>query len=189
MLHCSVTTQQPSSPTCLTSSPFPSPLNLIMAPNSTGTDEAAIDAHSRSALTSTKQNLRYLYDPKTASAHAVQSRRTRAILRLVRSSLIFVFWRVVRYAKYVAIGSLIATVGAGAFGTIVSGAGFVLAPTGIAGTIMAGTVWGLGKFVVRRVQRRWEHGSINAQSYEEATGTAKTGGLRGEYRGPESVPW
>ncbi|PVI04695.1 hypothetical protein DM02DRAFT_611315 [Periconia macrospinosa] len=159
-----------------------------MASNSE-TDEAAIDAHSRSALTSTKQNLRYLYDPKTAPAQSVQSRRTRAALRLVRSSLVFVFWRMVRYAKYVAIGSLIATIGAGAFGTIVSGAGFVLAPTGIAGTIMAATVWGLGKFVVKRVHRRWEHGHGHAHSYEEVTGRPQTGGLRGEYRGPESVPW
>ncbi|CAI6332371.1 unnamed protein product [Periconia digitata] len=160
-----------------------------MSPTPNTADDAAIDAHSRSALTSTKQNLRYLYDPKTAPAQAVQSRRTRAALRLVRSSLIFVFWRVVRYAKYVAIGSLIATIGAGAFGTVVSGAGFVLAPTGIAGTIVAGTVWGLGKFVVKRVQRRWEHRTTHAHSYGEIRGNAATEGLRGEYRGPDNVPW
>lgn len=160
-----------------------------MAPTPSGTDEAAIDAHSRSALTSTKQNLRYLYDPKTAPAHTVQSRRTRTALRLVRSSLIFIFWRAVRYAKYVAIGSLVATIGAGAFGTFVSGAGFVLAPTGIAGTIMAGTVWGLGKFLVNRLHRRWEHGSSHSRDYDQVKSSARTGGLRGEYRGPDSVPW
>jgi hypothetical protein len=109
-----------------------------MAPKTAHTDEAAIDAHSRTALATTKRNLRYLYNPATAPG-AISSRRTRYLLRVLRSSLIFVFWRVVRYAKYIAIGSLIATIGAGAFGTVVSGAGFVLAPTGILGTVAAGS--------------------------------------------------
>jgi hypothetical protein len=118
-------------------------------------ENAAIDAHSRTALATTKRNLRYLYDPKSAPASAISSRRTRALLRVLRSSAIFLFWRLVRYAKYVAIGSLVATIGAGAFGTVVSGAGFVLAPTGILGTVMAGSVWGVGRFVLRRVKRRF----------------------------------
>jgi hypothetical protein len=130
-----------------------------MAPPPASTNEnAAIDAHSRSALATTKRNLRYLYDPKTAPT-PISSRRTRTALRVLRSSLIFVFWRLVRYAKYVAIGSLIATIGAGAFGTVISGAGFVLAPTGILGTVMAGSVWGVGRMVLKRVKRRFgEHG-------------------------------
>jgi hypothetical protein len=127
-------------------------------PPASHNENAAIDAHSRSALATTKRNLRYLYDPKTAPT-SVSSRRTRAALRVLRSSIIFLFWRLVRYAKYVAIGSLIATIGAGAFGTVISGAGFVLAPTGIMGTIMAGSVWGVGRMVLRRVKRRFgEHG-------------------------------
>ncbi|KAF2117596.1 hypothetical protein BDV96DRAFT_611339 [Lophiotrema nucula] len=149
--------------------------------------EVAIDAHSRSALATTKQNIRYLYDPKSAGPGSVSSRRTRAALRVLRSSLIFIFWRIVRYAKYVAIGSLIATVSAGALGTVVSGAGFVLAPTGIAGTIVAGTVWGVGKFAVGRVKKRWEHGQGYSELDEERD--EKVGGVRGEYRGPESLPW
>ncbi|KAF2275758.1 uncharacterized protein EI97DRAFT_71449 [Westerdykella ornata] len=151
-------------------------------------DEAAIDAHSRTALTTAKRNLRYLYSPETAPASALPThRRTRALLRLVRSSLLFLFWRLVRYAKYVAIGSLIATVGAGAFGTVVSGAGFVLAPTGIAGTIVAGTVWGVGRFVARRLRRRWENGKGYGEveeRWEEGRGPVKR-----MVRGPEAVPW
>lgn len=73
-------------------------------------DDVSIDAHSSSALATTKRNLRYLYDPKTAPG-VVQSRRTRTVLRVLRSGIIFVFWRLVRYAKYVAIGSLVATIG------------------------------------------------------------------------------
>ena len=148
-------------------------------------DEKAIDAHSRTALTTAKHNLRYLYDPATASS-APTRRRTRAFLRVLRSSLIFAFWRIVRYAKYVAIGSLVATIGAGAFGTVVSGAGFVLAPTGIAGTIIAASVWGVGKFVVRRVTKRWEKGhGYGAQ--EEVRQERMSGAMRME-RGPEAVP-
>lgn len=118
-------------------------------------DDTAMDAHSATALTTAKRNLRYLYSPSTTS-NAPTRRRTRALLRVLRSSLIFAFWRVVRYAKYVAIGSLVATIGAGAFGTFVSGAGFVLAPTGVLGTVGAAAVWGVGRFAVRRVRGRWE---------------------------------
>jgi hypothetical protein len=142
-----------------------------MASNS---DEKAIDAHSRTALTTAKLNLRYLYDPSTAG-NAPTRRRTRAVLRVLRSSLIFAFWRIVRYAKYVAIGSLVATLGAGALGTVFSGAGFVLAPTGIAGTIVAASVWGVGKFVVNRL-------------IEEARQERMSGVMRME-RGPDAVPW
>ncbi|KAF2748824.1 hypothetical protein M011DRAFT_382573, partial [Sporormia fimetaria CBS 119925] len=152
--------------------------------------EATIDARSTTALSTAKTNLRYLYDPKTAGPLAPQRRRTRALLRIVRSSLIFIFWRLVRYAKYVAIGSLVATIGAGAIGTAVSGVGFVLAPTGIAGTIVAGTVWGIGKFAVRRLHGRWERGE-RAGGYgdTEETREEKRGAVRREIRGPEAVPW
>ena len=158
-----------------------------MAPTSTDQHDVAIDAHSRSALATTKQNIRYLYDPKTAGAGAVSSRRTRAALRVLRSSLIFVFWRVVHYAKYVAIGSLVATIGAGAIGTFVSGAGFVLAPTGIAGTIIASSVWGIGRFAIRRVKKRWGAGHGYGEAEERAE-ARRTRVARLE-RGPEAIPW
>jgi hypothetical protein len=154
-----------------------------MAPSS---EEAAMDAHSRTALSSAKHNLRYIYDPKTASDIPTR-RRTRAALRLLRSSLIFVFWRLVRYAKYVAIGSLIATLSAGAFGTVVSGAGFVLAPTGIAGTIVAGTIWGGGKLVMKMLHKRWGKG----HGYGEVEGMReeRRSPVRRMESGPEALPW
>jgi len=154
--------------------------------HTSSSDDIAIDTHSHSALATTKRNLRYLYNPKSAP-NAIQSRRTRTVLRVLRSSLIFVFWRLVRYAKYVAIGSLVATIGAGAFGTVVSGAGFVLAPTGILGTVLAGSVWGVGRFVVRRLGHRWEHGRGYGEVEEEMD---EHRGLEArEYRGPEAMPW
>lgn len=158
-----------------------------MAPHSTDGHDVAIDAHSRSALATTKQNLRYLYSPKAAGAGAVSSRRTRALLRVLRSSIIFVFWRVVRYAKYVAIGSLVATIGAGAIGTFVSGAGFVLAPTGIAGTIIASSVWGIGRFAVRRVRGRWERGHGHDDAEEKAEASRRR--VAQMESGPEGLPW
>lgn len=117
----------------------------------------------------------------------MSSRRTRAALRVLRSSLIFVFWRVVRYAKYVAIGSLVATIGAGAIGTFVSGAGFVLAPTGIAGTIIASSIWGIGRFAVRRVKKRWGAGQGYGEAEERAE--ARRGRVAQMERGPEAIPW
>lgn len=152
--------------------------------------DKVIDARSTSALASTRRNLRYLYDPKTAP-NAISSRRTRALLRVLRSSIIFVFWRLVRYAKYVAIGSLVATVGAGAFGTFVSGAGFVLAPTGIAGTIFAATVWGIGRYAVGKVKKRWgvSRGFEDEEEEEELRGMRrKRTDARMEY-GAEAMPW
>jgi hypothetical protein len=150
------------------------------------TEEATIDHRSATALATTKRNLRYLYSPTTNSS-AISSRRTRALLRVVRSSLIFVFWRLVRYAKYVALGSLVATIGAGAFGTVVSGAGFVLAPTGILGTVAAGSVYGVGKYVVRRVQRRWSERGGYEPDEEEVEEMER--GTRGWERDVDVMPW
>jgi hypothetical protein len=146
-------------------------------------ESAAIDAHSNHALATTKRNLRYLYDPKTAP-NSVSSRRTRYFLRFIRSGLIFAFWRLVRYAKYIAIGSLVATVGAGVFGTFASGAGLVLAPTGILGTVMAGSVWGVGRFVLRRVKKRWDHGHGYGEMEEE-----RDEHMARMERGPDAMPW
>lgn len=141
--------------------------------------DTAIDAHSRSALASTRRNLRYLYNPSTAPG--ISSRRTRTVLRLLRSSLIFAFWRIVRYAKYVAVGSLVATLGAGVFGTVVSGAGFVLAPTGVVGTLAAAGIWGVGRFAVRKVRRRWgAQGGMGGEEREE---------VHREWSGPEAMSW
>lgn len=161
-----------------------------MAPPPPPSDESTIDAHSSSALATTKRNLRYLYNPTMASG-LVASRRTRALLRVVRSSFIFVFWRLVRYAKYVAIGSLVATLGAGVFGSVVSGAGFVLAPTGIMGTVLAGSVWGVGKFVLRRVRGRWDarRGRWEGMDGEEEEMEEGFGRREGRFGGAEEMPW
>ncbi|KAH7065875.1 hypothetical protein BKA63DRAFT_585887 [Paraphoma chrysanthemicola] len=154
-----------------------------MSTTASTSEESLIDTHSDRALARTRRNLRYLYSPST-SPSSPSSRRTRVFLRLIRSSLIFVFWRLVRYAKYVAIGSLIATLGAGAFGTVVSGAGFVLAPTGIMGTVLAGSVWGVGRVVLKRVGRRWDRRGVDEEEDEEMA--VEEGGRGFEV---DAMPW
>ena len=96
-----------------------------------------------------------------------------------------------RYAKYVAIASLVATVGATAFGGLVSGVGFVVAPTGIAGTIFAASVWGVGKWGARRLERRWKRGREQGGGYKEIDAEIegrRTPQMRSMV-GSEALPW
>jgi hypothetical protein len=80
-----------------------------------------------------------------------------------------------------------ATIGAGAIGTAVSGAGFILAPTGIAGTIIAASIWGVGKFALKRVRKRWDKGS--GYGVQEETRQERMSGPMRMERGPDAVPW
>src|SRR4051812_33039917 len=74
----------------------------------------------QSMLQSTRTNLAFLVNPANAPAPA--SRRTRAFLKTARYTLRFLFWRLYRYAKYAAIGSITALVAGTAIGTVASGA-------------------------------------------------------------------
>jgi len=98
---------------------------------------------SKTTLQRTRTNLAFLANPATAPSPA--SRRTRAYLRTARYALKFIFWRLVRYAKYAAIGSLTALVAGTAIGSVASGVGFIIAPTGILGGATVGLLWGVGK--------------------------------------------
>jgi len=55
--------------------------------------------------------------------------RTRSLLKTSRYVFKFVFWRLLRWAKYAAIGALVASVGAGVLGTAISGAGMLIVPS------------------------------------------------------------
>jgi hypothetical protein len=92
----------------------------------------------------------------------------------------------VRWAKYAAIASIVAAVGAGAMGTAVSGVGFVLAPTGIMAAVTSGMVWGVGRWAARRVQKRW--GKDGYGPLEEEMEERRSGNMREEV-GPEAIPW
>lgn len=118
----------------------------------TPTAQLAQPDHQKSKLTQTTNTLKYLYDP----THGPQPAhlRTRSLLRSARYITIFIFWRLVRYAKYAAMGALATAVAGTAIGSVVSGAAFVIAPTGILGGAGVGLLWAVGKFGWRRASAR-----------------------------------
>ncbi|KAK5246032.1 hypothetical protein LTR16_007158 [Cryomyces antarcticus] len=124
---------------------------------------------SSTVLQSATQNVAYLLHPD--KEHAPKRFRTRAFLRTFRYFAVFAFWRLVRYAKYVAVGALTAAVAGSAIGSVISGAAFIVAPTGILGGAGVGLLWGMGKFgwrildmgkLTARIQ-----GKMNAQMLKE----------------------
>jgi hypothetical protein len=141
-------------------------------------------------LQRTRANLAFLANPSTAPAPA--SRSTRAFLRTARYTLKFIFWRLVRYAKYAAIGSLTALVAGSAIGSVASGAAFFIAPTGILGGAAVGLMWGLGKFGWRRLAKKAGKGTGDARRDErdDAQGERiREVQERREEQGLKSDPW
>ncbi|KAI5206353.1 hypothetical protein E4T39_02411 [Aureobasidium subglaciale] len=112
--------------------------------------------HPSSKIDTAKRSLQFLYDP--SSPNAPTRRRTRAFLRTLRYITKFLFWRLVRYAKYAAVGAMTAAIAGTAIGSVASGAAFVIAPTGVLGGAGVGLLWGLGKFGWRRMARRVRSG-------------------------------
>jgi len=146
--------------------------------------------HQPSAIQRTRANLAFLANPSTAPAPA--SRSTRAFLRTARYTLKFVFWRLVRYAKYAVIGSLAALVAGSAIGSVASGAAFVLAPTGIFGGAAVGLLWGVGKFGWRRLAKKAGKGTGDARRDErnDAQGDKiREVQEKREERGLSNDPW
>lgn len=159
---------------------------------------AAADAHrdgasasraakASSALQSAKQNIAFLMHPD--KAHAPARFRTRTFLRSVRYITVFIFWRLVRYAKYVAIGSATAALAGTAIGSLITGAGFIIAPTGIFAGAGVGLLWGMGKFGWRILASRLRTGAAQG-----ADPRADERSDAGEYRteeikAPRADPW
>lgn len=119
----------------------------------------------QSTLQSTRTNLAFLVNPANAPVPA--SRRTRAFLKTARYTLRFLFWRLYRYAKYAAIGSITALVAGTAIGTVASGAAFVIAPPGILGGAVVGVLWAVAKYELRRHTRRAETNKAEAYAAEQ----------------------
>lgn len=151
--------------------------------------ERRANIRSSSALHSAKQNIHYLFAPDSPSSPRPAHLRTRALLKSLRYIGIFIFWRVVRYAKYALVGSIVAAVGATAFGGVISGVGWVLAPTGILGTVAVGTAWALGRWGFRKmgVGESMEEGVVRERSH--AGEGVKVDGQWRDVTGPKAVPW
>lgn len=138
-------------------------------------------------LQKTTTALAYLYDP----THSPQPThlRTRSLLRSLRYLAIFLFWRIFRYAKYAAIGAVTAAVAGTAVGSVVSGAAFVVAPTGILGGAGVGLLWAVGKFGWRRAKARVQKGQEGDARGDERE-DAKDGEVEGKrVPAPRSEPW
>lgn len=158
-------------------------------------DDLAVQQQSNSALRNAKRNLNFLLSPSTRSAPGERPARlrTRALLRTLRYVTQFIFWRLVRWAKYVAVGSLVAAVGATAFGGAVTGVAWLAAPPTIGASIIAASVWGVGKFVARRAHARWKKGGGDAgeeiREGVEDERSIRSEGAYGVDMGPRAVPW
>jgi len=156
-------------------------------------DDVAVQQQSKSALISARRNLNYLISPAAPDTAKPARFRTRALLRAVRYIGQFIIWRLVRWAKYVAVGSLVAAIGATAFGGAISGVAWLAAPPTIGASIIAASVWGVGKFAARRFHKRWqkEGGDRGAELRErvEDQGPVRTEGSYGIDMGPRAVPW
>lgn len=123
------------------------------------------------ALQTTRRNAAYLFDPKSNPGPA--ARKTRLLLRSARYIFVFAFWRLVRYAKYAAVGALTAAVAGTAFGTVTGGIGFVFAPPGILAGAGVGLLWGVAKFGWRTAVARVRSGKTEGadpRSDERADG-------------------
>ncbi|KIW12149.1 hypothetical protein PV08_09424 [Exophiala spinifera] len=156
-------------------------------------DEAAVQQQSKSALVNARRNLNYLLAPGNASVDKPARFRTRALLRTCRYLGQFIIWRLVRWAKYAAVGCLVAAIGATAFGGVIAGVGWLAAPPTFGASIIAASVWGVGKFAARKLHKRWknEGGDVGAEMREriEDEGPVRREGSYGTEMGPRAVPW
>jgi hypothetical protein len=156
-------------------------------------EDAAIQQQSKSAWLNAKRNLNYLISPSTHASDAPARLRTRALLRFVRSISQFVIWRLVRWAKYAAVAALVAAISASAFGGVITGAAWLAAPPTFGASIIAASIWGVGKFTAGRLNRRWRKtgGDVGEEMRERAAdqGTVRSEGTYGTDMGPRAQPW
>ncbi|CAL3970798.1 unnamed protein product [Diplocarpon coronariae] len=160
-----------------------------LSSTSQASTEARASIRSSSALRSAKQNVQFLLAPDSPTSPRPARLRTRALLRALRFIGVFVFWRVVRYAKYALVGSIVAAVGATAMGGAVSGVGFLLAPPTVLGSLGIGTAWAVGKWGFRKMGfgERVVEGA--ARQGNVSTERVKGDGQWRDVQGPRATPW
>ncbi|KAH8588646.1 hypothetical protein B0O99DRAFT_655808 [Bisporella sp. PMI_857] len=151
--------------------------------------ETKANIHSSSALQSAKRNLHFLFAPDSPNAPHPARLRTRALLRSLHYIGIFLFWRIVRYAKYALVGSIVAAIGASAFGGVVSGAAFVLAPPTLLTSVGVGLIWATGRWGFRKLHVREKVGLNAERQVTEGKERVKKDGQWKDVQGPEAVAW
>ncbi|RMZ74913.1 hypothetical protein DV737_g5617, partial [Chaetothyriales sp. CBS 132003] len=125
------------------------------SPGTIDSDDAAVQQQADSALIKARRNFNFLISPDSAANRPARF-RTRAFLRTFHYIGQFVIWRLVRWAKYAAVGLAAAALGATAVGSVVSGVAWIAAPPTIGTSILVACIWGVGKFVARRLNQRWK---------------------------------
>lgn len=146
-----------------------------MATNSLGAKQPTqqevahtVQRSEQTALATAKRNLHYLFYPSNSASSPTRT-RTRALRRSLHHIGVFLFWRLVRWAKYAAIGAGVAAVSATALGSVASGAAVFLAPTTIVGSLGMGLVWMVGRFgfrkaaeKTRKMRGKGKHGDVGS---------------------------
>lgn len=164
-----------------------------LQPNLAKDGDEAVQQQSNSALVSAKRNLNYLISPTSKDIEKPTRFRTRALLRSVRYLGQFIIWRLVRWAKYVAVGALVAAVSATALGGAISGVAWLAAPPTLGASIIAASVWGIGRFAARKLHTQWKkHGGDMGEEMRERIGDEDGVRREGSYGidvGPRAVPW
>ena len=156
-----------------------------------GEDDVAVQQQGNTALVNAKRNFKFLISPDTTSERPARL-RTRAFLRTFRYLGQFIIWRLVKWAKYAAIGALVAAISASALGGVVTGAAWIAAPPTIGASIFAACIWGVGKYAARKLHQRWKTTGGDAaevQRERQSDNPVKRDGTVGHEMGPEAVPW
>lgn len=82
-----------------------------------------------------------------------------------------------------------AALGATAFGTAVSGVGFILAPPTLVGSIGIGAIWAVGKWGFRKMGVGERLGGDVEMEVKESREGVKVDGQWRDIQGPKAVPW
>lgn len=86
-------------------------------------------------------------------------------------------------------GALVAAVSGTAIGSVMSGAAFVIAPTGILGGAGIGILWAVGKFGWRRARARMHKGEHEANPRQDEEADAEGKEETPPTRPPRVDPW
>ncbi|KAK4684192.1 hypothetical protein P7C73_g6006, partial [Tremellales sp. Uapishka_1] len=121
------------------------------------------EPHSSSKLTAAKQNLQYL--AFGAKSGVVPSLRTRSFLTTTRYVLKYAIRRLFRYAKYAAVGAIVAAIGGGLLGTVGSGLAFFAAPS-IGVGMSIGVLTAVGKFGWKHRGNHFRFGEMKERAQE-----------------------
>ncbi|GAB7337225.1 hypothetical protein MBLNU457_g2601t2 [Dothideomycetes sp. NU457] len=158
-----------------------------MATSTTAMEDLKKGESSHSSLQKINSTAKYLYDPKHNPAPGRY--RTRAFLRTLRYVGIFLFWRLIRYAKYAAVGAITAAVAGTTIGAFASGVGFLIAPTGILGGAGIGLTWAIAKFGWKRFAKTVKHGDVDGSSARHDEQNEEVDLRRDVINQPRVDPW